>query len=168
MKWLVILRAVTGTGKKTTAQSLIQRLGANNATCLNMDVVEVDQINRMIEAALKFQYVLAHMYSGRQNTSDPASWISRFTDSGFQIISFVLNIRFDAGKKRCLERDKNRTEEEYARLWNRFQKPPFTDFAKRANVKEISIDAEQSPDAICDQILKAIEQYSEEAEKSSA
>lgn len=158
MKWLVILRAVTGTGKKTTAHKLVQRLGANNATCLNMDVVEVDQINRMIEATLKFQYVIAHMYSGEQNTSDPASWISRFKDSGFHIISFVLNISLDAGKKRCLERDKNRTEEEYGWLWERFNKPPFSDFAKKADVKEISVDAEQSTDAMCDQILKAIEE----------
>jgi thymidylate kinase len=123
-----------------------------------MDIVEHDQIHRNIEASIKSQYVIAHIYSGQQNTSDPAWWISRFRDAGFHTISFVLNISFDAGKKRCLKRDKNRTEEEYRWLWERFQKPPFSDFAKKADVKEIGVDAEQSTDAMCDQILKAIEE----------
>ena len=159
MKWLIILRGVTGVGKSKTADTLVRRLGAHIATSLNMDIIEHDQIHRNIEASMKFQYVIAHIYSGEQNISDPADWISRFTAAGYHAISFLLNIGFDAGKKRCLKRDKNRTEEQYRWLWDRFQKPPFSDFAKRADVKETSLDAEQSTDAICDQILRAIAPY---------
>lgn len=167
MKWLIILRGVTGVGKSKAADKLVRRLGAHIATSLNMDIIEHDQIRRNIEASMKFQYVIAHIYSGEQNISDPAGWISRFTAAGYHAISFVLTIGFDAGKKRCLKRDKNRTEEQYRWLWDRFQKPPFSDFAKRADVKETSVDAEQSSDAICEQILKAIEQYGGEIGKPS-
>lgn len=165
MKWLIILRGVPGVGKSTTADKLVQSLGINAATALNMDIIEEDQINRNIKASLKFQYVIAHIYSGRQNTYDPAGWISRFRKERFQTISFVLSIGLDSGMKRCLHRDKTRTEDEYGCLWNRFEKPPFSDFAKRADVKEIGINAEQSPDAICNQILKKIEQYDGETGK---
>ena len=168
MKWLIILRGVTGVGKSKTADKLVRCLGAHIATSLNMDVIEKGQIDRNIETSLRFQFVIAHIYSGQQNTYDPVGWISRFTKKGFHTISFVLKIGFEAGKKRCRQRDQTRTEEEYRRLWNRFQEPPFSDFAKWANVKEISIDAEQSTDAICDQILMAIEQYAREIEEPSA
>lgn len=167
MKWLIILRGVTGVGKSTTADNLVHRLGADAATSLNMDIIEEDQIGRNIQASLKFQYVIAHIYSGQQNIYDPTRWISRFRGTGFRVLSFLLNIGFDGGRERCLLRDPNRTEEQYKWLWDRFQKPPFSEFTRKANVKEITIDAEQSREAICDQILKAIERCTGETAKPS-
>jgi thymidylate kinase len=162
MKWLIIVRGVTGVGKSTTVDKLVQRLGIKAATSLNMDTIEKDQIDRYIEVSMNFQYVIAHIYSGSQNTYDPVAWLSRFRENDYHVISFVLDIGFEAGKKRCLQRDRNRTEAEYKRLWERFQKPPFSVFARKANVKEININAELNLDAISSQICAAIAQYSRE------
>ena len=121
-----------------------------------MDVIERDQVEAEIQEALHYDYVIAHIYSGLSNISDPKWWISKFSVAGFRCLSFVLDIGLEAGKNRCLARDSYRTKEQYVHLWTRFRSPPFSEFATRAGVQEITIDAEQTTDAICRDILAEV------------
>ena len=156
MAWLIILRGVTGIGKSTTADRLVERLGKNGTSCLNMDEIRQIEIEKNIERALKFEYVIAHIYSGQQNTEDPGNWISRFKDGGYRTLSIRLDISLEAGRKRCLQRDPGRTD--YDRLYHRFYHcPKFTEFPKKAEIEEVPINVEnKDTETICNDILKAI------------
>lgn len=159
MLWLVILRGVSGVGKSEVVTCLIRRLGSDKACDLNMDVTELEQIEINIKTALKSEVVIAHLYSGEKNTSEPKTWISRFKDGGYQILSFRLEISREAGKKRALEREHSKwiTSEIYDSIWDGSKRSPFVDFPTRAEIEEISLDAENlSADAMCDLILSEI------------
>ena len=160
MPWLLILRGVSGVGKSEVVSSLIRKLGSSKACDLNMDVVERDQIEKDIENALKFELVIAHLFNGGKNTIEPKTWILRFKDAGYQVLSYRLEIGRAAGKKRALARGPGSewiTPEYYDFMWDKFKLPPFIDFAARAEVEEIPLDAETlSASAMADLIINEV------------
>lgn len=158
VRWLIILRGVPGVGKSAIAKGLIRQLDSRKVYCLNMDEIRPIELAQNINASLQYDYVIAHVYSGRRNVSEPTWWISRFKDAGYHIISFRLEISREAGKKRCLSRPGEwLNEAEYLLRWDRFQRSPFTDFAQKAAIEEIAIDAEtNSEDITCAEILNAV------------
>ena len=159
MPWLLILRGVSGVGKSEVVTSLIRQLGSAKACDLNMDVTEPAQIEINIETALKFEVVIAHLYDGRKNTLEPKTWISRFKDVGYQVLSFRLEISREAGKTRARDRKHSKwiTSEIYDSIWDRSKRSPFIDFPSRAEIEEIPLDAEKlSADAMCGLILSKI------------
>jgi hypothetical protein len=123
-----------------------------------MDEVQLTELEKSIDVSLQYDNVIAHMYSGRRNTSEPAWWIRRFKDAGYHVVSFCLKISREAGRKRCLSRPGEWLNEAgYLSRWDRFQHPPFMDFARRAQIEEITVDAENnSEDVICGEILNTI------------
>lgn len=159
MAWLLILRGVSGVGKSEVVISLIKQLGSDKACDLNMDVIEPEQIEINIKRALNFEVVIAHLYDGKKNTSEPRKWVSRFKDAGYHVLSFRLEISREAGKKRAREREHSKwiTGEIYDSIWEGSRRSPFIDFPTRAEVEEVSVDAENlSADAMCDLILSEI------------
>lgn len=155
---LIVLRGVTGVGKSCTAKALVEYLGRDKTTRLNMDQILPEPLERNILSALRSERVIAEIYSGRQNLANPILWITRFKEAGYIAISIRLDISLEAGRTRCLKRDPDRRN--YDQLYHRFYHDlKFTEFPDRAKVEEFSIDVEnKDTKAICGEVLKLLEQ----------
>lgn len=158
MRWLIILRGVSGVGKSTVGDKILERLKGKSFS-LNMDEVKQEDLQKNIISALQCENIIAHLYDGRKNTSEPKTWVSRFKNAGYQVLSFRLEISREAGKKRAREREHSKwiTSEIYDSIWDGSKRSPFIDFPTGAEIEEIRLDAGKlSADAMCDLILSEI------------
>lgn len=156
-RWLVILRGPPGVGKTTTADALIRLLAPSSARVLYMD----DNPPRPdLQTALRYQYVIAELFSGETHTLYPSSWVLRFVERGYRALSVRLDADFETVKKRfATDPDRpDKSLENCERFFRRFyNEPKLVKFAATPGVQEICVDANaRSEDLIAADILREL------------
>jgi deoxyadenosine/deoxycytidine kinase len=155
--YLVILRGPAGSGKDTIGKRLVEKLGGNTQACmLDLDItgpLEGHFLNKL-EQSLRYEHVIGMLFWGDKHTENPESWIVKFKDRNYTIISVILHASLQTLIHRVEKRGhdcKSPVEmKQYFKDFNRIKNI----FVCKAQVREISIDTEgKKPDAVADEIL---------------
>jgi broad-specificity NMP kinase len=157
-KLLIILRGPTGVGKTKISNILRIRLGIEKTFLLNLDQVNPLEFNQSLQEAVKHDNVIGEMYYGNSHTTTPQEWLSHFNN--YRKISIVLS----ASKETCYKRlnlpDREWKISDFScchKLWKKFEDIQKSNiFASNAGIKEVTIDAEEMPNQIVDEIMNLL------------
>ena len=100
MRYLLILRGPQCSGKTEISEKLKERLHKiepkKQTYFLKLDEINTDRFEYVLNEALKqkYKYVVGELNYGDSHTTDPIrTWLLRFKDKDFEILSFVLEAR---------------------------------------------------------------------------
>jgi len=166
LRCLLILRGPQCSGKTEISEKLKERLHKiepKKQTCLlKLDEINTDRFEYVLNEALKqkYNYVVAELNYGDSHTTDPIrTWLLRFIDKDFKILSFVLEARKEVRLDRC-KNDRKRTpfdkiDEVFfnhdSETFIRFQHV----FQEKSGIHEIVLNTEnKSSSQVTDEILR--------------
>ncbi|MFY9872481.1 MAG: hypothetical protein WAK17_22450 [Candidatus Nitrosopolaris sp.] len=111
----------------------------------------------------KYKYVVGELNYGDSHSTDPRTWLQRFKDKHYQIVSFVLV----GGKQVRLQRCKNdpnhspfdKIDESFfnrdSEIFERHEHERI--FYKKSGLREITLNTEnKSPSQLANEILRSI------------
>ena len=147
--------------------ALRERLGSERSCSLDLDITGINEhkFNSNLNDCLKFDYVIGMMFYGNSHTEQPQTWISKFKDVDYRILSVVLHATMDTCYERC-KNDRNPNRHPINRQKNQCNKyyhqfellQTKIIFRKRAEVEEITIDCEEkSQRQVSEEILKYLD-----------
>jgi shikimate kinase len=137
---LIILRGPMGSGKSTIGKYLREKL--DDSYRLDLDRNADNEIEFLDEALLR-DNVVGEMYDGGSHTTDP-SWINKFKEKGYNILSVILNANLETCLNRVLViRGDKLSNNDVEAHFNKFHKILGPIFKINAYVFEISIDTDK-------------------------
>jgi len=137
---LIILRGPMGSGKSTIGKYLREKLGDSYRLDLDRNA---DNEIEFLDVALLRDNVVGEMYDGGSHTTDP-SWINKFKEKGYNILSVILNANLETCLNRVLViRGDNLSNNDVEAHYNKFHKILGPIFKINACVSEISIDTDK-------------------------
>jgi len=165
---LIILRGPQCSGKTEVSQRLRETLDKKHKerTCLlKLNEINTERFKKSLNEALdkKYKYVVGELNCGDSHNTDPRTWLQRFKDKHYQIVSFVLV----AGKQVRLQRCKNdpkrspfdKIDESFfnhdSEIFERHEHDRI--FYKRSGLHETTLNTEnKSPPQLASEILRNI------------
>jgi hypothetical protein len=134
---LIILRGPMGSRKSTIRKYLRKKLGDSYRMYLGR---KADNEIELLDEALVRDNVVGEMYDVGSHTTDP-SWINKFKEKGYNILSVILNANLETYLNRVLViRGDNLSYNDVEAHYNKFHKILRPIFKTNACVFEISID----------------------------
>ncbi|MGB8938613.1 MAG: hypothetical protein WCC17_26270 [Candidatus Nitrosopolaris sp.] len=86
--------------------------------------------------------VVGELYDGGSHTTNP-TWINKFKEKDYNIISVILNAKFETCAYRVAEiRKDNVSRDNVYSHYNKFHENPKSVFKVKAAIPEISIDTD--------------------------
>ena len=166
LRSLLILRAPQCSGKTEVSEKLKERLEKiepkKQTYLLKLDEINADRFEYILNEALKkkYNYVLGELNYGDSHTTDPiGTWLLRFKEKDYEILSFVLEAKKEVHLHRCKNDPKrtpfdkidevffNHDSETFQRLQHVFQ--------EKSGIHEIVLNTEnKSSSQVTDEILR--------------
>ena len=106
MACLIILRGPKCSGKTEVSERLRETLDEKHKKrtyLLKLSEINTERFKKALNEVLYKRYVVGELNYGDSHNTDPRSWLQRFKDKHYQIVSFVLV----GGKQVRLQRCKN-------------------------------------------------------------
>ena len=169
MACLIILRGPQCSGKTEVSQRLKETLDEKNKKrtyLLKLNEINTERFKKALNEALdkRYKYVVGELNYGDSHSTDPMrTWLQRFKDKHYQIVSFVLV----GGKEMRLQRCKNdpkrspfdKIDESFfnhdSEIFERHEHDRI--FYKKSGLREITLNTEnKSPSQLANQILSTI------------
>ena len=168
MACLIILRGPQCSGKTEVSQRLRETLDKKHKerTCLlKLNEINTERFKKSLNEALdkKYKYVVGELNYGNSNNTYQRTWLQRFKDKHYQIVSFVLV----GGKQVRLQRCKNdpkrspfdKIDESFfnhdSEIFERHEYDRI--FYKKSGLPEITLNTEsKSPSELANEILRRI------------
>jgi AAA domain len=166
LRYLLILRGPQCSGKTEISEKLKERLNRierKKQTCLlRLDEINTDRFEYALNEALKqkYKYVIGELNYGDSHTTDPIrTWIVRFKDKGFKILSFVLEARKEVRLARCKNDPKRSPFDKIDEAFFNFDSETFESsqhiFQQKSGIHEIVLNTEnKSSSQVTDEILR--------------
>ena len=108
MKYLVILRGPQCSGKTKVSEKLKEKLDEikhkKQTYFLKLDEINTERFESSLSEALnkKYNYIVGELNYGDSHTTDPIrTWLQRFKDKEYQIVTIVLEARKEIRLQRC-------------------------------------------------------------------
>jgi shikimate kinase len=160
LRYLIILRGPAGSGKDTIGKSLVEKLGGNNqAYLLDLDITDPLEVQfvECLQKSLSYDHVIGMMFWGGIHTENPDSWITKFKDKNYTIISVILVASLQTLIQRVEERcHDHKSPEEMRQHFEEFNQIRNI-FATKTGIREISIHTEgKSSDDVANEILSTL------------
>jgi len=165
---LIILRGPQCSGKTEVSQRLRETLDEKHKKrtyLLKLNEINTERFKKALNEALdkKYKYVVGELNCGDSHNTDPRSWLQRFKDKHYQIVSFVLV----GGKQVRLHRCKNdpkrspfdKIDESLfnhdSEVFERHEHDRI--FYKKSGLRETTLNTEnKSPSQLANEILRSI------------
>jgi hypothetical protein len=132
---------------------------------LKLSEINIERFKKALNDALdkRYKYVICELNYGDSHNTDPRTWLQRFKDKHYQIVSFVLM----GGKQVRLQRCKNdpkrspfdKIDESFfnhdSEIFERHEHDRI--FYKKSGLREITLNTEnKSPSELANEILRSI------------
>jgi shikimate kinase len=139
MACLIILRGPTGSGKSAVGKYLRRKLV--ESVELDLDLNANGEVVLLNEVLGK-ENVVAELNDGGSHTTDP-TWISKFKEKGYNILSVILNNTFETCAFRVLViRKDNVSNDKVKSDYDKFHEILKPIFKVNAGILEISVDSD--------------------------
>jgi thymidylate kinase len=158
---IMAMNAPSGSGKSEVGKALRQKFGNKNDELLQLDEIIEDNFEENMLRALNKDFVVGEMYFGDGHTQEPDSWISRFRERNYVILSVILRVSFDICTRRAICRTEFPLSPINAiNMFNSFYQNLQNVFAFKAKVKEICVDNEnKTPTEVAQEIMESLSLY---------
>jgi len=165
---LIILRGPQCSGKTEVSQRLRETLDKKHKKrtyLLKLSEINTERFKKALNEALdkRYKYVVGELNYGNSNNTYQRTWLQRFKDKHYQIVSFVLV----GGKQVRLQRCKNdpkrspfdKIDESFfnhdSEIFERHEHDGI--FYKKSGIHEITLNTEnKSPSQLANEILRSI------------
>ena len=106
MACLIILRGPQCSGKTEVSQRLRETLDKKHKKrtyLLKLNEINTERFKKALNEALdkRYKYVVGELNYGNSHSTDPRTWLQRFKDKHYQIVSFVLLGEKQVRLQRC-------------------------------------------------------------------
>ena len=170
MRRLVILREPQCSGKTEISEKSKERLDETKhkkTYLLKLDDINTERFEYYLKEALnkKYNYIVGELNCGDSHTADPMrTWLQRFKDKDFHIVSIVLEASREIRLHRCrndLKRNPfDKIDEMFfnhdSETFERIQR--YGVFQEKSGKLEITLNTEKkSPSQVADEILCNLE-----------
>jgi thymidylate kinase len=163
---LIILRGPQCSGKTEVSQRLKRKLDEKHKKrtyLLKLDEINTERFENALNEALdkRYKYVVGELNYGDSHTTDPmGTWLQRFKEKDYQIVSFVLMGRKEMRLKRCKNDPKRSPFDKIDEFFFNHDSEIFEKlehagvFQKKSGVHEITLNTEnKSPSQVADEIF---------------
>jgi hypothetical protein len=166
---VVILRGPKCSGKTEVSQKLKERLDEKHKKgtyLLKLDEINTERFENALNEALDktYKYVVGELHYRDSHTTDSMrTWLQRFKDKDYQIVSFVLQGRKEMRLRRCKNDPKRSPFDIIDEFFFNHDSDTFERlerdgvFQKKSAVHEITLNTEnKSTSQVADEILSTI------------
>ena len=166
MRRLVILRGPQCSGKTEISEKLKERLDETKhkkTYLLKLDEINTERFDYSLNEALnkKYNYIVGELNYGDSHTTDPMrTWLQRFKDKDYHILSIILEASREMRLHRCRNDPKrnpfDKIDEMFfnhdSETFERIQR--YAVFQQESGIREITLNTEKkSPSQVADEIL---------------
>ena len=165
LRYLLILRGPQCSGKTEISEKLKERLHKiepkKQTYFLKLDEINTDRFEYVLNEALKqkYKYVVGELNYGDSHTTDPIrTWLLRFKDKDFEILSFVLEARKEVRLDRCKNDPKRIPFDKIDEAFFNYDSETFERFQhifqEKSGIHQIVLNTEnKSSSQVTDEIL---------------
>jgi thymidylate kinase len=165
---LIILGGPQCSGKTEVSQRLRETLDKKykKRTCfLKLNEINTERFKKSLNEALdkKYKYVVGELNYGDSHSTDSRTWLQRFKDKHYQIVSFVLvggkQVRLQRCKKDPKRSPFDKIDESFfnqdSEIFERYEHERI--FYKKSGLREITLNTEnKSPSQLANEILSIL------------
>ncbi len=167
MRYLVLLRGPQCSGKTEISEKLKERIDEikhkKQTFLLKLDEINAERLEYSLSEALnkKYNYVVGELNYGDSHTSNPMrTWLHRFKNKDYQIVSIVLETRKELRLHRCRNDPKRSPFDKIDEILFNHDSEIFESlqrdgvFQKESGIHEIILNTEnKSASHVTDEIL---------------
>ena len=167
MRYLVLLRGPQCSGKTEISEKLKKRIDEikhkKQTFLLKLDEINAERLEYSLSEALskKYNYVVGELNYGDSHTTDTMrTWLQRFKDKNYHIVSIVLEASREMRLHRCRNDPKRNPFDKIDEMFFNHDSETFERiqrygvFQEKSGIREITLKTEnKSPSQMADAIL---------------